>query len=303
MKQSLVVAGAAAASMGMPDMALAKGAAPIAAPVPYLTLNNGTRIPQLGFGTWTLAENTTRSVRAAAEAGYRLFDTAQGYGNEKEVWEGIRQSGLSRKDVFITTKIAPDSMRKPPQSVSIDESIEKLGGEYIDLMLIHWPVKERIQETWQIMEEYVDKGLIRNIGLSNFNPHHIEDLLRYARVRPVLNQIEIHPYMTQEANIAATRGFGIDVECWSPLAQSKVMNEPAIAAMTEKYGKSAAQITLRWEIQRGLIVIPRSKNPAHIRENIDVFDFVLSEADMWAISALNKNERCNPKNDPDNFPW
>ncbi len=273
--------------------------------IPNVLLNNGNRMPQFGLGTWTLAQNTTNSVIIAAEAGYRLFDTAQGYQNEKKVGEGLKQSGLPREEIFITTKIAPDNMRKDEKGKrdAIDRSIEVLGGQYIDLFLIHWPVKDEIQETWQIFEEYVQKGLIKNIGISNFNPHHIDDLLKYAKIKPVLNQIEIHPYNTQENNVTAIRSYGMEVEAWSPLAQSRVMQDGTIGKLANKYGKSPAQITLRWELQRGLVTIPRSKNPAHIRENINIFDFVLSEYDMNIISNLNRNQRINPQNDPDNFPW
>lgn len=278
-------------------------AAPVSGAVPSITLNNGLSMPQLGFGTWTLAENTIPSVREAVACGYRLFDTAQAYGNEKAVWQGIKESGIARKELFITTKISPPNMRKPPQKDAIDASIEALGGEYLDLFLLHWPVSSHIRETWETLEEYVQKGLIRSIGLSNFNPHHIEELLKYARVRPVLNQIEIHPYHSQETNVAATRGYGLAVEAWSPLAQGRIVNDDTIQGIAKKYGKSPAQVTLRWEIQRGLIVIPRSKNPAHIAENIRLFDFELSNEDMMAMNALNRNQRINPQNDPDNFPW
>jgi 2,5-diketo-D-gluconate reductase A len=303
MKTPLLVAGAAAlGKAGMAAGLLGTGTAQAAvqAGIPDIALNNGMKIPQLGLGTWTLAEDTIPSIRAAIEAGYRLFDTAQAYGNEKQVWEGIKQSGIARKDVFITSKIWTNSMRNPPQKPSIDKSIELLGGEYIDLFMIHWPVKERIRETWETMEEYVRKGLIKSIGFSNFNPHHIEALLKYAKVKPVVNQIEIHPYHTQEQNVAATRGYGIAVESWSPLARGKVLDDPTLAAIGKKYGKSVAQVTLRWHIQRGLITIPRANNPAYIAENIRIFDFELSKEDMTAISALNKNDRMA---DPDNFSW
>lgn len=308
MKASLAVAGAAMVSGAGMSGLLEDGAAHAAAPtqptgVPLITMNNGLQIPQFGLGTWTLAENTTPSVRAAIESGYRLIDTAQGYQNEKEVWQGIKESGIARKDVFITTKIGPAEMRKPPQKDALDKSIEALGGEYVDLFLIHWPVLAHIQETWQTMEEYVQKGLIKSIGLSNFNPHHIETLLKYAKIKPVLNQIEIHPYHAQEANVAATRGYGIAVQSWAPLAQGKAIGEETLIGIGKKYNKSAAQVTLRWGLQRGLIIIPRSKNPAHIAENIQIFDFELSAADMAAINGLNKNERLSPQNDPDNFPW
>lgn len=275
-----------------------------AAGVPFIALNNGARIPQLGFGTWTLAENTRASVRAAALAGYRLFDTAQAYQNEAETWRGLKESGVPRRELFITTKISPGNMRKPPQRAAIDQSIELLGGEYLDLFLLHWPVQPHIQETWETLEDYVRKGLIKNLGLSNFNPHHIDALLKYAKVKPVLNQIEIHPYHSQGPNIEATRGYNIAVECWSPLAQGRAANDDAvIRRIAAKHGRSAAQVTLRWEIQHGLIVIPRSKNSAHIAENVGVFDFELDASDMADIAALNENKRINPKNDPDNFPW
>ena len=243
MKASAAVLGAAMLSKLDPGFGLAGVSPAHAAPaqpgsVPNVTLNNGLSMPQFGFGTWTLAENTTPSVREAVACGYRLFDTAQAYGNEKEVWQGIKESGIARKDLFITTKISPSNMRKPPQKDAIDASIEALGGEYLDLFLLHWPVSPHIQETWEILEGYVQKGLIRSIGLSNFNPHHIEDLMKYAKVRPVLNQIEIHPYHSQENNVAATRGYGLAAQAWSPLAQGRVMNDEIIRNIAQKYGKA-----------------------------------------------------------------
>jgi len=306
MKAPLIVAGAAlVGKVGAVSGLLASNTAHATLPagVPSITLSNGMKIPQLGLGTWTLVEDATACVRAAIESGYRLFDTAQAYGNERQVWQGIKQSGVARKDVFITSKISPNNMRNPPQKDSIEKSVELLGGEYIDLFMIHWPVKERIRETWETMEEFVQKGLIKSIGFSNFNPHHIETLLQYAKIKPVLNQIEIHPYHTQEAKVAAIRGYGIAVESWSPLAKGNVFNDATILKIGKKYNKSIAQVTLRWHIQRGLVVIPRSKNPAHIAENIKVFDFDLSKDDMAAISGLNRNELVIPGGDPDTFPW
>lgn len=271
--------------------------------VPDIKFNNGKTIPQLGFGTWTLIETATPSVKAAVKAGYRMFDTAQGYQNEAAVYQGIVESGIPRSEVFITTKISPDHMRNRTVRESLDKSLADLGGEYIDLVLIHWPVKEHIRETWQIMEEYVDKGLIRSIGLSNFNPHHVDSLLEYARIKPVLNQIEIYPYFTQEENVAFNRSENIVVEGWSPLGSGTILDDETITGIAKRYGKSPAQIIIRWHLQRGLVTIPRSDNPAHITENIDVFDFELSQADMDLISGLNKNQRRDERNDPDNFPW
>lgn len=181
--------------------------------VPDITLNNGLTMPQLGFGTWTLkGDIAAASVQAAIRSGYRLIDTAQAYGNEQDVFRGIKASGIKRKDLFITTKISPDNMRNHRVRESLDKSIESLGGEYIDLVLIHWPVKGEVQATWQILEEYVEQGKIRSIGLSNFNPHHIDELLTYARIKPVINQIEIHPYMTQQEVAGYTFGKNIQVE-------------------------------------------------------------------------------------------
>ncbi|MGN0015212.1 MAG: aldo/keto reductase [Candidatus Gastranaerophilaceae bacterium] len=272
--------------------------------VPNVTLNNGITMPQLGFGTWTLkGDVAVNSVQEAIKSGYRLIDTAQAYGNEKEVFEGIKNSGIKRKDIFITTKISPDNMRNHKVRESLDKSIELLGGEYIDLVLIHWPVKNEVKETWQILEEYVEKGKIRSIGLSNFNPHHIDELLEYAKIKPVINQIEIHPYMTQQEVAGYTFNKNIQVEAWSPLGTGTVLNDTTLAKIAKSHNKSVAQIVLRYDIQRGLITIPRAENTDYIKENIDVFDFELTPVEMSIINGLNKNKRVNPKNDPDNFPW
>lgn len=272
--------------------------------VPDITLNNGLTMPQLGFGTWTLkGDIAAASVQAAIRSGYRLIDTAQAYGNEQDVFRGIKASGIKRKDLFITTKISPDNMRNHRVRESLDKSIESLGGEYIDLVLIHWPVKGEVQATWQILEEYVEQGKIRSIGLSNFNPHHIDELLTYARIKPVINQIEIHPYMTQQEVAGYTFGKNIQVEAWSPLGSGTVLNDAVLADIAKAHNKSVAQIVLRYDIQRGLTTVSRSANPAHIKENIEIFDFELTPVEMSIINGLNKNRRVNPKNDPDNFPW
>lgn len=271
--------------------------------IPCITLNNGMQMPQLGCGTFTLKETAPACIKHAIKIGYRLFDTAQGYGNEAEVGQGIAESGIDRNEVFITSKVSTDAMRNGTVRESLDKSIEVLGG-YIDLMLIHWPVQGKVQETWEILEEYVDAGKIRAIGLSNFNPHHVADLLKYARIKPVINQMEIHPYMTQQEVAGYTFVQGIQVEGWAPLGQGGgVLQDERIARIAEKYGKSIAQVILRWNMQRGIIAIPRCDNPNYTAENIDIFDFELSPVDMAIINGLNKNERTNMKNDPDNFPW
>ena len=187
---------------------------------------------------------------------------------------------------------------------SIERSLADLGTGYIDLMLIHWPVADKIRETWQIMEEFVDCGKIRSIGLSNFNPSHIDEVLSFARIRPVLNQIEIHPYMTQFNVSGYNFRNGIQTEAWGPLGQGVTgeLNDPAILKIAKRHNKSAAQVILRWHMQRGLITMPRCDNPEYVRENAAIFDFELSPAEMEIISGLNRNQRTNEKNDPENFP-
>lgn len=272
-----------------------------------LKLNNGLEIPQIGVGTWTLRDDIARrNVRLALEAGFRHIDTAQGYENEEEVGQGIIDSGVERREIFVTTKVATNIMRLGKQAVgdSIDESIRKLKTGYIDLLLIHWPVKDCVKDTWQVMEDYVSRGLVRSIGVSNFNRHHLDDLLSYARIRPVINQIEVHPLMTQEENIAYNHDLGIQVEAWGPFGQGDidVIGHPLLQSLARKYGKTASQIVLRWIVQRGLITIPRAK-PNHFAENLEIMTFSLTGDDMKAISALNRNLRSNVLNDPETFPW
>lgn len=273
--------------------------------IPTIKLNNGIEMPQLGVGTFAVKEDAADRVCHAIKTGFRLIDTAQGYGNEKEVGEGIRKSGIDRKMLFVTTKVNTTEMRNGTVRQSLENSLKDLGLDYIDLVLIHWPVAGHIEETWKILEEYVDKGKIRCIGLSNFNPHHIDSLLSYARIRPVINQIEIHPYMTQQANVDFTFGKDIQVEAWGPLGQGTngVLNDPVIKAIAQRYNKSVAQVILRWHMQRGLVTIPRCDNESYTEENLQVFGFTLSSEEMEQINGLNKNERTYEKNDPDNFPW
>ncbi|MBO4398121.1 MAG: aldo/keto reductase [Bacteroidaceae bacterium] len=272
-----------------------------------LKLNNGIEIPQIGAGTWTLrGDIATDNVCMALKAGFRHIDTAQMYENEAEVGQGIINSGVARNEVFLTTKIAPPIMREGEEAVrkSIDESLTKLKTPYIDLMLIHWPVKESVKFTWKIMESYVREGKIRSIGVSNFNPNHLEDLLSYAEIRPVINQIEVHPYMSQEENIAFNRNLGIQIEAWGPFGQGDIdiVGNPTLQSLAKKYQKTISQIVLRWIIQRGLITIPRCK-PKHFTENLEVMQFSLTDEDMQLINGLNQNLRSNPRNNPENFPW
>ena len=272
-----------------------------------MKLNNGIAIPQMGVGTWTLRGETAReNVRLALEAGFRHIDTAQMYENEAEVGQGIADSTVPRNEVFLTTKIVPATMRKGRLAVcqSIDESLAKLKTDYIDLLLIHWPVKDCVRHTWQVMEDYVRQGMVRSIGVSNFNPNHLEDLLSYAEIRPVINQIEVHPYMSQEENIAFNRNLGIQIEAWGPFGQGDIdiVGNPTLQSLAKKYQKTISQIVLRWIIQRGLITIPRCK-PKHFTENLEVMQFSLTDEDMQLINGLNQNLRSNPRNNPENFPW
>lgn len=274
--------------------------------IPAITLSNGAKMPQLGVGTFLVTgDSAAGKIAAALKMGYRMIDTAQGYGNEVQVGDAIFQAAIPREELFITTKIAPDAMRDGTVRQSIDESLARLGTGYIDLLLIHWPVAGHIKETWKIMEEYVDKGKVHYIGVSNFNPHHIDDLLAYARIKPMVNQIEIHPYMTQFDVSGYNFRNGIQTESWGPLGQGTTdeLNNPVIGEIAKHHGKSIAQVILRWHMQRGLIAMPRCDNPDYAAENMDIFDFELSPAEMEIISGLNKNERTNVKNNPENFPW
>lgn len=274
--------------------------------IPTVQLSNGVEMPQLGVGTFLVTgDEAVNHIKHAINLGYRLIDTAQGYGNEAEVGKGIKESGIKRSELFITTKISTDAMREGKVRKSIDESLEKLGTDYIDLLLIHWPVVGHIEETWKIMEEYANKGKVRCIGVSNFNAHHIDSLLVYAHIKPVINQIEIHPYMTQQAVVGNTFQKGIQVESWGPLGQGTTgeLKDEVIGQIAKAHKKSIAQVILRWHIQRGLIIMPRCDNFDYTAENMQIFDFELSPAEMEIISGLNKNLRTYKKNDPDNFPW
>ena len=244
-------------------------------------------------------------MKYAIETGFRLIDSAQGYSNEADVWAGVVASGIDRREVFLTTKIAPNVMREGTVRESIDASIAAFGGTYIDLLLIHWPVKGKLVETWKIMEEYVRAGKVRMIGLSNCNPHHIDEILAVATIKPVVNQIEIHPYMTQQEVAGATFTKGLQVESWGPLGQGTngVLKDAEIAKIAAAHGKSIAQIIIRWHLQRGLMVIPRSDKPEEIAEDFAVFDFELTPREMQVINGLNRNERTYEKNHPETFPW
>jgi 2,5-diketo-D-gluconate reductase A len=246
-------------------------------------LNNGNAIPQFGFGVFQVRpQDTVEAVAVALEAGYRHIDTAEMYRNEKQVGDAIAKSGLDRADVFVTSKLSNDAHRPDDARKAFDESLAALGSDYVDLFLIHWPLPTRYG------------------GESNFQPHHLRRLHEETRIRPAVNQIELHPFLTQEDVVAFCAEHQIAVESWSPIAQGRVLDDPEIVSIASRVGKTPAQVVLRWHIERGFIVFPKSVTPARIRENIDIFDFELSGEDVEAISALNRNERTGP--DPDAFP-
>jgi 2,5-diketo-D-gluconate reductase A len=267
-------------------------------------LNNGQQIPQFGFGVFQIEpEDTVEAVVTALQAGYRHIDTAEGYGNEKQVGEAIAKSGVDRSEVFITSKLSNDAHLPDDARLAFEETLEALGTDFVDLFLIHWPLPTRYDgdyvSTWKTLEEFYRDGRARSIGVSNFQPHHLRRLHSESEVPPAVNQIEVHPYLTQEDVRAFCAEHQIAIEAWSPIAQGQVLGDPEIVTIAERTGKSPAQVVLRWHIERGDIVFPKSVTPARIRENIDIFDFELSAQDMETISALNKDMRTGP--DPDTF--
>ncbi len=274
--------------------------------VPDVTLNNGRTIPQFGFGVFQVRPaDTAAAVTTALEAGYRHIDTAEMYGNEKEVGTAIAKSGLDRAEVFVTSKLNNGFHRPDDARRAFAESLDALGFDYLDLFLIHWPLPTRYGgdyvSTWQTLEEFYRDGRARSIGVSNFQPHHLRRLHGESEITPAVNQIEIHPYLTQNDVRAFCADYQIAVEAWSPLAQGLVLDDPTIVSIAKAVDKTPAQVVLRWHIERGDIVFPKSVTPARIRENLDIFDFELSGEDVEAITALNRNQRTGP--DPDKFDW
>ena len=265
-------------------------------------LNNGVEIPYFGLGVFRSAEGqeTVDVVRWAIEAGYRHIDTAKIYGNERSVGEGVRSSGMAREKLFITTKLWNDDMRAGRQLKAFEESLELLGMNYIDLYLIHWPV-DNFLESWQFMESIYASGKARAIGVSNFQTHHLDTLLAQAKVVPAVNQVELHPYLTQEPLQAYCVQKGIAIEAWSPIGGqgNDLLADPVVNRLAAKHGKTPAQIVLRWELQQDIIVIPKSIRRERLLENCALYDFALASDEMTAISKLNIDRRNGP--DPDNF--
>ncbi|MEV4992829.1 aldo/keto reductase [Streptomyces niveus] len=268
--------------------------------VPDITLNNGVRIPQLGFGTFQIPPADTRAATLTAlEVGYRHIDTAQMYGNEKEVGQAVRDSGLDRDDIFVTSKLNNPFHEPAAAHAAFDQSLTDLGLAHLDLFLIHWPLPAtgKFVETWQALEEIYRSGRVRAIGVSNFQPNHLRRLMENSVIVPAVNQIEAHPYLTQDEVRAFDAEHDIATEAWSPIAKGKVLNDPVVVGIAAAHDRTPAQVTLRWAIQRGDIVFPKSVTRARVEENFALFDFELSEADIAEISALNRDERTGPHPD------
>jgi 2,5-diketo-D-gluconate reductase A len=271
--------------------------------VPGIKLNSGATIPQLGFGVFQIdPEDTATTVQTALEIGYRHIDTAQMYGNEAEVGEAIANSGIPRDELFVTTKCNNSNHGYDDAQRALDESLSKLGLEYVDLYLIHWPLpgKDLYVQTWKGFEQAAKDGKARSIGVSNFKTHHLDRLAQETDTVPAVNQIELHPHLQQPEMRSYDQGHGIATEAWSPIGQGKgVIDDDRIVAIAKAHDKTPAQVTLRWHIQLGNIIFPKSVTDYRIRENFDIFDFELTDEEMSAIAGLDRGERLGP--DPDQF--
>ncbi|WP_458118607.1 aldo/keto reductase [Paenibacillus sp. Z6-24] len=264
-------------------------------------LSNGVEMPWFGLGVYKVenGDEVVSSVKWAIEAGYRSIDTAALYQNEDGVGQAIRESGVPREELFVTTKVWNSDQGYDSTLQAFEQSLSKLGLEYVDLYLIHWPVKGKYKDTWRALEKLYEDGKVRAIGVSNFQIHHLEDLLADAKVRPVVNQVELHPLLSQVELRNYCKEQGIQIEAWAPLAQGRLLDNPVLQAIGEKYGKSIAQVLLRWDLQSGIVTIPKSIKQERIVQNADIFDFELSPEDMKQIDDLNQNQRFGA--DPDNF--
>ncbi|GIO99345.1 glyoxal reductase [Paenibacillus lautus] len=264
------------------------------------TLNDGVKMPWLGLGVWKTkeGEEVIQSVKSAIAAGYRSIDTAAIYGNEEGVGQAIRESGVSRDELFITTKVWNDDQGYEKTLQAFETSRKKLGLDIVDLYLVHWPGKDKYLDTWKALIHLQKEGLVRSIGVSNFQIRHLQHIIEETGVVPVVDQVELHPLLSQKELLGYARENNIVLEAWSPLMQGN-LDQPVLAQIAEKYGKTTAQVILRWDIQNGVIVIPKSIKEHRIRENAGIFDFELSAEDMAAIDGLNQNKRFG--SNPDEF--
>lgn len=266
-----------------------------------VTLNNGVEMPLFGLGVFQAqdGQEVSNAVNWALEAGYRLIDTAAIYGNEVGVGTAIRNSSVPREEIFVTTKVWNGAQRSGRVQEAFDESLTRLGLDYVDLYLVHWPVAGRYKDTWRKLEGLVGSGRVRAIGVSNFLPHHLDDLMQDAKITPAVNQVEFQPRLQQPNLITACRNYGIVPQAWSPIMKGRVLDIPELVEIGHRYGKSAVQVTLRWMLQQNISTIPKSAKEARIHSNGALFDFTLTEAEMTQIAQLDTGERVGP--DPDNF--
>lgn len=264
-------------------------------------LNNGVEMPWLGLGVFLSKEGNEviNAVKYALEVGYRSIDTAAIYKNEQGVGQAIKESSVPRKEIFLTSKVWNTDQGYQSTLKAFDKSLEKLQTDYLDLYLIHWPKGELSAESWKALEELYEKGKVKAIGVSNFMVHHLEDLLKTCQIKPMVNQVEFHPKLIQPDLLTFCKTNEIQLEAWSPIMKGRVNDIPLMKALAEKYKKTPAQITLRWELQKGVVVIPKSVTPERISSNAGIFDFILSEQDMAKIDTLDMAKRIGP--DPDNF--
>ncbi|MEU6206658.1 aldo/keto reductase [Micromonospora musae] len=276
--------------------------------IPTISLNDGNTIPQLGFGVFQVKpRETAAAVAKALEVGYRHIDTAEMYGNEAEVGQAIHASGLDRRDVFVTSKLSNAAHRPDDARRAFDATLAALGMEYVDLFLIHWPLPTLYDgdfvSTWKTLEEFQRDGRARSIGVSNFQVPHLERLAAEAQVVPAVNQIEVHPYFTNDEVREYGSKHNILTEGWSPIAQGKVLDDPTITDLAELVGRTPAQVVLRWHVQRGDIIFPKSTTPARIEENFRIFDFELDDAAMERITSLDRGAAGRQGSHPDTFDW
>jgi 2,5-diketo-D-gluconate reductase A len=274
--------------------------------VPTITLNDQTTIPQLGFGVFQVPpDQTAKTVLNALEVGYRHIDTAQMYENEAGVGEAIATAGIPRDELYITTKLNNGFHRPDDARRSLDESLSRLGLDRVDLFLIHWPLPTRYDgdfvTTWRTMAEFVEDGRATSVGVSNFQPHHLDEIVSETGVVPVLDQVEVHPFFGNEDVRAACARHGIAVEAWAPIARGKVAEDATMTGIADRLGRTPAQVALRWHVQRGDIVFPKTVTPERMRENFDIFDFELSDDDMSTITALDRGEDGRGGPNPDTF--
>src|SRR5690606_31386942 len=266
-----------------------------------VTLHNGVKMPYFGLGVYKIEDgnDVINSVKTALKFGYRSIDTAALYENEEGVGQAIKDSGIPREEIFVTTKVWNTDHGYENTLEAFDKSIAKLGLEYVDLYLIHWPGKDKFVDTWRALEKLYREGLVRAIGVSNFKPHHLQTLMEKSEEKPVINQVELHPYFQQKELREFCKEHDIVVEAWSPLGRGQVLDDPVLAEIGKKYGKTPAQVTLRWHLQNDIVIIPKSVTPSRIKENADIFDFELTAEDMEQIDQLDKNTRLFK--DPDLF--